>query len=269
LLLPYSLLSVKVLWRIGTISMLAAVTIWTYVLYYLAEQRLARLGQQITGADARTNQAGSMHAQVCLSDQYWRDLRNLLAELAEVAGANILAEPTIPPTSPAELGLCFLEAERMMREWLEHLIPPDSRYVVYYIFGGFLYPSPEVQRGWDRRPPDLQRDAFRRDELLKLTKINKWVVVPNINQPDPGDEEYFPLCFDASIQSFAFLPLMVEEPASRSATQRNGLAVGTLIIDSKAVDQISVEFCTRAVLATCDVLALAFASARSRFSKEG
>lgn len=94
-------------------------------------------------------------------------------------------------------------------------------------------------------------------------------MVPNVNELASGDEWYSPLCFDASVQSFAFLPFMVEEPAIRNGTQQNGLAVGTLIIDSRNAGQLSVAFCTRAVLAACDILlSLAFASARSKYCKE-
>jgi hypothetical protein len=255
--------------RIGGIAILAAVTIWTCILYFFAEQHFERVTRQFRNSNTLDSQVSQLHQHVCETDRYWKYLHDFLAELAEVANTGVLEEPTALPTTPADLGQGFLDAEKMMRELLDHLIPSDSRYVAYYIFSDRMQASPEVQNGWRRRPPDLQRDSLRRDLLARLARLGKWVVLPNVKQPAPEDEEYVPLCFDsANFQSFACLPLTVEEPSKRKATQRNGLAVGVLVIESPGVNEIGVNFCKTAVLTACDILALAFASARSNFTKE-
>ena len=255
--------------RIGGIVILAAVTIWTCVIYLAAEQHFDRVIKQHRGSSSPESLTSQLHRHVCETDRYWKYLHDFLAELAEVTNTSVLAEPTTLPTRSADLGQGFLDAEKMMREFLDHLIPSDSRYVAYYIFSGHMQASSEVQNGWARRPPDLQRDSLRHELLVKLAKLNKWVVLPNVKQPDPGEEEYVQLCFDsANFQSFACLPLTVEEPAVKNASQRNGLAVGVLVIESPNVNEISVTFCKTAVLTACDILALAFASARSNFTKE-
>jgi hypothetical protein len=196
-------------------------------------------------------------------------MHNFLAELAEVAHAGVLAEPKTLPTMPKDLGQEFLDAEKMMRELLDHVVSPDGRYVAYYVFGGRMQASSEVQNGWGRRPPNLQRDSLRHDLLIKLSKLGKWVVLPDVKHPDPEDEEYVQLCFDsAGFQSYACLPLTVEEPAVRNTLQRKGMGVGVLIIECPAANEINVNFCKTAILAACDILALAFASARSNFTGE-
>ncbi|HTX85209.1 MAG TPA: hypothetical protein VME44_23745 [Streptosporangiaceae bacterium] len=254
-------------WRTGGIVTLTAVTVWTYFLYYLAEERVKRISEEarITPLEP---QASQLHQHVCQSDDYWKYLRDLLAELAEVAEAGVLTGPAIQPTTSTDLGQGFIQAEKMMREWLDHLTPPYSRYVVYYLSGESMQASSEVHNGWKGRPPDLQRDSLRRDILTTLAKLGRWVVLPDVEQLTPEDEEYLPLCFDrVRYQSFASLPLKVEEPVPRNNVQQNGLAVGVLIIESPGANEISVDFCRTAVLTACDILALAFASAWSSFSK--
>ena len=59
----------------------------------------------------------------------------------------------------------------------------------------------------------------------------------------------------------------VEEPVN-NLSQQNGLAVGALIIESPSVDGVSANFCRTAIQIAVDILALAFANARSKFTEE-
>jgi hypothetical protein len=255
-------------WRIGAIAILAAVTIWTYVLYFMADRRCEQMRSQNTTAGSSGSDAVTqLHQHVCETTDYWDYLHDLLAEVANTSIPDILAEPAELPTNSAELGPGFIGSEKMMRELLDHLIPPKSRYVAYYIFGDKMLPSSEVHNGWKGRPPDLQRDSLRHELLLTMVQRGDWLVLPDVNNPAPEDREYTPLCFDKNkFQSFGSLPLRVEEPVSNTGPQY-GLAVGALIIESPMANDVSEDFCRTAMQVAADTLALAFASARSRFTR--
>ncbi len=247
-------------WRIGAIAILAAVTIWTYVLYFMADQRCEQLRTRV--------KVSQLHQHVCESTEYWDYLRDLLTEVASASIPDALSEPSELPTTSTELGQGFAGSEKMMRELLDHIIPPRTRYVIYYIFGDKMQASSEVHNGWKGRPPDLQRDSLRHELLLTMIKLGEWVVLPDVKNPTPEDNRFSPLCFEpAKFQSFASLPLRVEEPVNNS-DQQNGLAVGALILESANVNGVSENFCRTAMQVAADILALAFASARSRFHSE-
>ena len=254
-------------WRIGGVVILAVVTIWTYILYFIADHRCEQMRIQDASGFSGPN-GTQLHRHVCETTEYWDYLRDLLAEVANTSIPDVLAEPVELPSASVELGSGFLGSEKMMRELLDHIMPPKSRYVVYYIFGNKFQASSEIHNGWKGRPPDLQRDSLRQELLLAMVKLGEWVVIPDVRKPAPEDDRFTPLCFDkAGFQSFASLPLRVEEPVNRLG-QQYGMAVGALIIESPSVNSISQDFCRTAMQVAADILALAFASARSRFAGE-
>jgi hypothetical protein len=251
-------------WRIGTIAILAGVTIWMYALYFLADQRYERMETQGTASRSSESYA-QLHEQVCETTAYWDYLHDLLAEVANASIPDVLAEPTELPSTSTALGSGFAGCEKMMREFIDHVIPPKSRYVVYYIFGDKMLASSEVHNGWKGRPPDLQLEPERERLLLTMVKRGDWVVLPDVNNPAPGDRRLTSLCFDKTeFQSFASLPLRVEEPVNYLGLQY-AMAVGALIIESPEVNGMSESFCHTAMQIAVD---MAFASARAKFAGE-
>lgn len=256
-------------WRIGGIAILAAVTIWMYALYFRADQCCERLQTQAAGSGMSKPYAAQLHEQVCETTEYWDYLHDLLTEVANASIPDVLTEPPELPAISTELGPAFAGCEKMMREFLDHITPPRSRYVVYYLLGDNMLASSEVHNGWKGRPPDLRLALERQRLLLTMVKRGDWVVLPDVNNPAAGDRELTSLCFDrAEFQSFASLPLRVEQPVN-SLGQQYGMAVGTLIIESPEVNGMSEAFCHTAMQIAVDILALAFASARSKFTEEG
>jgi hypothetical protein len=254
-------------WRIGTIAILAVVTIWMYVLYFLADQRYERLETQ-AAAPRSPESSPQLHEQVCETTDYWDYLHDLLAEVANASIPDVLAEPAGLPSTSAELGPGFAGCEKMMREFIDHVIPSKSRYVVYYIFGDKMLASSEVHNGWKGRPHDLQLDPEREQLLLTMVKRGDWVVLPDVNHPAPGDRKLTSLCFDkAEFQSFASLPLRVEAPVNHLGLQY-AMAVGALIVECPQVNGMSENFCHTAMQIAVDILALAFASARAKSAEE-
>lgn len=256
-------------WRVGGIAVLAAVAIWAYLLYFLADQRCERISKEIAAFSTIDANSIQLHQHVCETKEYWEYLRGSLAEVANTGATGILGEPTRLPATSEELGQGFTGAERLLREWLDHLAPPKSRYVVYYVFNDEMQASAEIHSGWKGRPPDLRHDSVRHNLLLTMVKLGTWVVLPDVGRPEPGDEKFVPLCFDRTdFHSFACLPLRVEEPASSSSYQRNGLAVGALIVESPTANGLTENFCGTAIQVAGDILALSFANARANFGTE-
>jgi hypothetical protein len=255
-------------WRIGGIAILAVVALWTYLLYFIADQRYERIRIRDTTCEPLELSIVQLHQHVCKTTDYWDYLRSLLAEVASTSIPEIRVEPVELPGKVTELGESFTGSEKMMRELLDHIIPPKSRYVVYYVLDEKLQASSEVHNGWKGRPPDLQQDSLRHKLLLTTVQAGKWVVLPDVVHPAPEDVKFTPLCFDKALfQSFASLPLRVEESVS-GAGQEYGLGVGVLIVESPNINGISERFCLTAVQVAADILALAFVSARSNFHPE-
>jgi hypothetical protein len=256
-------------WRIGGIVILAVVATWAYVLYFMADRRYEQMKIRDAAPELSALNGAQLHKHVCETTDYWEYLHNLLAEVATTNVPTVLDEPIERPTNSAELGKGFIGSERMMRELLDHIVPPKSRYVAYYIFDSGMQASSEVQNGWKGRPPDLQREPMKQELLLTKVTLGDYIVLPDAENPAPKDRKYTFLCFDKSrFRSFAALPLRVDEPVDNMDRQF-GMAVGALLIESPNVGELSENFCSTAIQVAADILALAFAAARSSFTGEG
>lgn len=148
-------------WRIGGIAILATVTIWTYILYFMADQRCEKMQAIGTTSSSAEPNATQLHHYVCETTEYWDYLHDLLTEVANTSIPELVAEPVELPAASTDLGQGFVASERMMREFLDHIIPPSSRYVAYYILNGGMQASSEIHNGWKGRPPDLRSEPLR------------------------------------------------------------------------------------------------------------
>jgi hypothetical protein len=256
-------------WRIGGIAILAAVTIWTYILYFMADRRCEKMQVLGAGTNPSSPISTQLHQCVCETTEYWDYLHDLLAEVANTTIPNVLADPAAFPANSTELGQGLADSEKMMRELLGYILPSKSRYVAYYILAGNAQASAEMHNGWKGRPPDLRREPLRHGLLLDTIKERNWIVLPDVENPSATDRKYVPLCFDKTrFRSFAFLPLRVDGPVNNLG-QRHGLSFGALIIESPSANSLSEDFCGTALQTAADIIALAFAGARSNFAEEG
>ncbi len=247
----------------GTIA-LALVAVWAIALYIVSEQKYEKL-TSTTVREAFEINVLQLHQHVCTTASYWEYLRYVLAEVAK---AGLVSHTAGVPQDMGSLGKSLVNVETMVREWLDQLVPANSRYVVYYMVEETLEASSVVHNGWRGRPPDFRSDSRRLEIFLAKARLGEWIVVPDVTRPALNDRNHVDLAFDCvAFKSFALVPLRIEEPLG--GTDADVLPIGCLVIEGKAAGSLTEHFCRTAIQVTADLLALAFRGAtisRSRRS---